>query len=104
MTKMPSQFKYQKQIWTLTGVLGILMFTYLGLVGSTVYNTLERQRGEKQISKVTSDLSEMEFSYLALKAKINPELARSMGFVEADSVIVAKSGPNQTAFVNKERI
>ncbi len=104
MTKMPTQFKYQKQIWTLSGVFGMLVFAYVGLVGSTVYNTLERQRGEKEISKITSELSEMEFSYLNIKAKINPELARSLGFVDADTVIVAKKSSNQTAFVNKERI
>lgn len=104
MTKMPSQFKYQKQIWTLGGVFGILVFAYVGLVGSTVYNTLERQRGEKEIGQITSELSEMEFSYLNLKAKVNPELARSLGFVDADSIIVAKKDSNVTAFVKKERI
>ena len=101
---MPSQFKYQKQIWTLGGVFGLLVFAYMGLVGSTVYNTLQRQQGEKQISQITGQLSEMEFSYLALKAKVNPELARSMGFVDAETVIVAKRDSNLTAFVNKERI
>ncbi len=101
---MPTQFKYQKQIWALGGILGVLVFTYIGLVGSTVYNTLERQRGEKEISEVTSKLSEMEFSYLNIKAKINPELARSLGFVDADNVIVAKAGLSQTAFVSKDRI
>lgn len=104
MTKMPTQFKYQKQIWALGGVFGMLVFAYVGLVGTTVYNTLERQRGEKEIGKITSELSEMEFSYLNLKAKINPELARSLGFVDADTVIVAKKNSSVTAFVNKERI
>ncbi len=101
---MPSQFKYQKQICVLTGVLGVLVLAYIGLVGSTVYNTLERQQGERQISSLTSELSEMEFSYLNLKAKINPELARSLGFVDADGVLVAKTGPSLTAFVDRERI
>ena len=102
---MPTQFKYQKQIWGLAGVLGILVFTYLGLVGNTVYNTLGRQQGEKEISKITSDLSEMEFSYLNLKAKINPELARSLGFVDADNVTVAKGTANGvTAYINKDNI
>ncbi|MDB5204127.1 MAG: hypothetical protein JWP09_155 [Candidatus Taylorbacteria bacterium] len=104
MTKMPTQFKYQKQIWALGGILGVLVFTYVGLVGSTVYNTLERQRGEKQISQVTGQLSEMEFSYLGLKSKVNPELARSRGFIDADNIIVAKKDSGVTAFVNKERI
>lgn len=104
MTKMPTQFKYQKQIWALSGLLGVLVVAYLGLVGSTVYNTLERQQGEKQVSEMTSNLSEMEFSYLALKAKVNPELARSLGFVDAGNVTVAKRDSNLTAFVKKDQI
>lgn len=101
---MPSQFKHQKHIWTLGGVFGVLVFTYIGLVGSTVYNTLERQKGERQISKLTSELGEMEFSYLNLKAQVNPELARSLGFIDANNIIVAKKDANHTAFVNKDRI
>jgi hypothetical protein len=103
MTKMPTQFRYQRQIIGLGSCLAVLVFTYLGLVGNTVYNTLERQRGEKEISNITSELSEMEFSYLTLKAKINPELARALGFVDADEVIVAKKA-GVTAYVSKERI
>lgn len=104
MTKMPKQFKLEKQIWSLVAVFGLLVGTYLILIGTTVYNTLERQRAEKQISKITSELSEMEFSYLNLKAKINPELARSLGFVEVESVVIAKRNVGATAFVPKSKI
>ena len=86
----------------MTGVLGLLVASYLILIGTTVYNTLQRQRAEKQIAQVTGELSEMEFSYLNLKAKVNPELARSLGFVDVESVIVAKSVPGATAYVSKK--
>ncbi len=104
MTKMPKQFKLERQIWSLAGVFGVLVASYLILVGTTVYHTLERQRAEKQISKITSELSEMEFSYLELKAKINPELARSLGFVEVENVVIAKKNAGATAFVSKSKI
>jgi ABC-type antimicrobial peptide transport system permease subunit len=104
MTKMPKQFKLEKQIWSLVAIFGLLIGAYLVLVGTTVYNTLERQRAEKQISKITSELSEMEFSYLNLKAKINPELARSLGFVEVEDVIIAKKNSGPTAFIPKSKI
>jgi hypothetical protein len=104
MTKMPRQFKYQKQVWSLVAVFGVLICTYLILVGTTVYNTLERQRAEKQISKITGELSEMEFSYLNIKAKINPELARSLGFVEVENVVIAKTNNQATAYLPKSKI
>lgn len=101
---MPTQFKYERQVWILGSVASALVFVYLLLVGTTVYNTLGRQRAEREIAEVTSKLSEMEFSYLNLKAKVNLELAREMGFVETDNVIVAKKENNTTAFVPKERM
>jgi hypothetical protein len=104
MTKMPNSFKYQKQIWAMSGTIAMLVCTYIVLIGTTFYNTLERQRAEKSIANITGELSEMEFSYLNLKARVNPEMARSLGFVDVSNVIVAKSSANVTAFVAKSKI
>jgi hypothetical protein len=80
------------------------MCAYIVLIGTTFYNTLERQRAEKEISNLTGELSEMEFSYLNLKARVNPEMARTLGFVDVDNVVVAKASANVTAFVPKSKI
>lgn len=104
MTKIPSSFKYEKQVWSLAGALGALSVVYIALVGMTVHNTFLRQTDEKQISSLTAELSEMEFSYLSLKARINTDLAHSMGFVETDIVVIAKKDILTTAFVHKNNI
>ena len=104
MTKMPTGFKYQKQVWSLAGTVGVLLASYMILVGMTIYNTLQTQRAEKQISSITADLNEMEFSYLAIKSKVNNDLAKSMGFVEPSTIIVAKREAPTTAFVREDKI
>jgi hypothetical protein len=105
MTKMPSTFKYQRPVWTLFGVIGLLLGLYIFLVGATVYNTLEAQRAERSISSMTAELASMEFAYLSAQSKINMDLASSMGFIEPESVVVAKvKGGETTAFVAKDKI
>lgn len=88
---MPSQFTYKNKVWALFGCAAVLLGTYLFLIGNTVYNTLNRQRAEQSISALTAELSQTEFAYLAKEASITAELAGSMGFVEADNIMIAKS-------------
>jgi len=105
MTKMPTPFKYRNRVWSLFGCIGVLLCSYLLLVGMTVYNTLEAQSAERSIATITADLSRMEFAYLNSQSKINIDLASSMGFIEPENVIVAKvSVPFATAYVSKSKI
>ena len=71
--------------------IALLLCAYLFLVGSTVYNTLHRQRAEQSISALTAELSQTEFAYLAKEASITADLAGTLGFVEADGIIIAKA-------------
>ncbi len=105
MTKMPSTFKYQKQVWVLFGVIGLLLGSYLLLMGQTVYNTLEAQRAEREISSMTAELSKMEFAYLRAETDINMDLASQMGFIEPESIVVAKTeSGGATAYLAKDKI
>ncbi len=105
MTKMPSTFKYQRQVWSLFGVIGLLLMLYIFLVGTTIYNTLEAQRAERTISSMTAELASMEFAYLSAQSKINMDLASSLGFIEPENVVVAKvKGGEATAFAPKDKI
>lgn len=72
-----------------TIVVGLL-FSYFLFFGLTIFHTLERQRAENEIAKLEVEVSELEFSYLALKASINLEMARDLGFVDAPLAILAK--------------
>ena len=102
MTKIPYPFKFEKQVWSLAGSIGLLLASYIVLVGMTVHNTFLRQTAEKQISSLTAELSEMEFSFLSIKAGINADLALSLGFVESDTVVIARKGISETAFVRND--
>lgn len=99
MTRIPSQFTYKNKVWTLLGCTAILFISYIFLVGSTMYNTLHRQRAEQAVSTLTAELSQMEFAYLAKEASITADLASSMGFIEPDSIVIARSVGDERAAV-----
>ncbi len=101
---MPTQYKYKTQVWALGGVLAVLLGSYIFFLSQVVYNTLGRQQAERQIAELTSSLSQVEFQYLADKSKVNPELARSLGFVEASQVVIAKRTDMTTAYVSKSEL
>lgn len=103
MTKLPSQFKYQKQVVVLTSSICVMAFAYIFLVGVTVSNAFEKQQAENEIRTITAKLSETEFSYLEKRATINASLARGMGFVEPEKVLIARvdASSNQTAFLKQ---
>lgn len=103
MTKMPKEFKYEPKIRALSAFLGALVLSYIAFVGLTLWHTLERQKAEAQISSLTADLSEMEFSYLSKEAKINPELAQSLGFVEPQNIVIARKSDEAAALALSRR-
>lgn len=94
---MPSQFTYKNKVWALLGCTALLFSSYFFFVGSTMYNTLHRQRAEQAISALTAELSQMEFVYLAKEASITSDLASSMGFIEPESIIIARSTSEEVA-------
>lgn len=90
ITKTPTNNTNQKKFWALSGVLMTLTLTYLSLVGFTVSNTLERQRAEKAIANIQTEVSELEFTYMALSSSLTLEKAKNLGFVEVDDFSVAR--------------
>ncbi len=98
---MPGEFKYRGKIWLASGCAGFLALSYLAFFGMTITNIAKYQAAEKQISSVTADLSQMEFSYLSKEAEINTTLAAARGFVEPTNIVIAHSSLRETAFVSK---
>lgn len=90
MTKVPSEYKYEKPFWILSCACLLLALLYVGLVGKTVENTLQRQNAESAISSISAKVNELDFTYLNLKSSINAETAKSLGFVDASKTLVAK--------------
>ena len=84
------------------GVLAALLCAslvmYIYAVTVTVHNTARRQALEGQVASITTSLSELEFNSIALKNKIDLDLALAHGFSEVTSpTYVARSaGPALT--------
>lgn len=95
MTKMPGEHKYKNKIWTALACLGILGSAYIFFFIMTITNISKYQASEKIISSLTADISKMEFTFLAKEAEINPSLAAKLGFVEPESIVIAKKTTNQ---------
>jgi len=102
MTKVPSQYRFQKLFWILSITCLVLGGLYLGLVGKTIANVLERQQTEKMLSEASIKVSELEFSYLNTKSAVNVALARSLGFVESSKTLVAKKAGNLSLSLKNE--
>jgi len=70
--------------YTVLGLFALVM-VYAYLVNKTVHNVAQRETIEREISQLTSTLSELEFNYIAKKNNINPEFAYSLGFKDVQN-------------------
>lgn len=74
------------------GALALSMVLYFYFVASTVFNVAGRANVENELRVVKSNLSELEIEYLATGNSISLDLARSMGYEEANkAVFVSKN-------------
>ncbi|HZS42934.1 MAG TPA: hypothetical protein VFA52_01815 [Candidatus Paceibacterota bacterium] len=63
-------------------ILALILFVgiYGYLVNKTVWNVVARQRAEKNITLLNTQLGSLESNYMSLKNNINLNLAHSLGF------------------------
>ncbi len=76
----------QKLVW---GVFGLLVFSaisYVYFVNQTILNIVARENLEADIVVMNSEISELEFEYIAQKNKITLNYAYSLGYEDADNV------------------
>ncbi len=76
------QQRIQYAFWVLVGLIVFCIIAYVLMINKTVFNIVRRQTAESQITKVNSDLSELEAEHVALVSKITPEYALELGFTE----------------------
>ncbi|MFA6340826.1 MAG: hypothetical protein WCX27_01100 [Candidatus Paceibacterota bacterium] len=67
--------------WILFGMFASLILYYGFLVNSTIMNAVHRQKMEKSITTLNSEVNTMESKYLNLKNSITMDLATSKGFI-----------------------
>jgi len=74
-----------KLLHLLLGSLGVLAVSYFLLLGTMVFNIVERRSIEGQIRTLVNEVGAMELTYLDLSNKIDLNLSYSLGFKEANT-------------------
>lgn len=81
----------------LVGLLIILSVVYAYLIGSITFNVLARKTLEGTVRTLSSNISNLELTYLGTANKINKDFALSKGFVEVNNNIFATRGSARVA-------
>ena len=83
----------QKLFWIFSMLLFVLFMTYAYMVNTAIMSAVARQKAQINISKLSSDTSNLESQYISLKNSINLNLAYSMGFKnETNTRFIARKG------------
>lgn len=96
--------KYKEKIVTVL-IIGIVMSAcmYAYLLHNAIENVIAREEIRKEMSSVSTNVSELEGKYFSVKNAVNIELAHAKGFKDTpvDSFISKKS---LTAMVNHNEL
>ena len=63
----------------------LLVLSYGFLLNSTMMNAVSKQRVEREMKTLSSEINSLEFQYLNIKNSITLETAESRGFVRVTS-------------------
>ena len=80
MKAKATQLNTQKIFWILAGVLFMLFMVYAYMVNTAIMSAVDRQKAQTNISKLSSETSNLESQYISIKSSINLSLAYSLGF------------------------
>lgn len=76
----------------------IILFTvYIYIIGSITFNVIARKSLENTVASLTSNVNQMDLSYLNSVNKIDKEYALSLGFVDVHQNIFASRNINNVA-------
>ena len=89
---------YEKMVlWSVSGIIVVLLFTYSYFVNASVLAVVERKNIEKEISLASSRSATLEHEYFAQSEKINISLAHSIGFYEPRAEHFAQRGASRSS-------
>ena len=78
-------------------LLIVLSIVYIYFIGSITFNVLARKTLEGTVRNLSSNISNLELTYLSSANKINKDFALSKGFVEINNNIFATRGSARVA-------
>ena len=76
----------------ISATLILSAFLYIFFISLTVENIVAWKSYERQITKTTMNIGELESTYMELCTDVTPQLAESLGFNETENVIFATRG------------
>ncbi len=62
--------------------LGVLALCYVFIIGSMIFNIVQRKSLESHTRTLSNEVRELELNYLSLSGKIDLNLSHSLGFSE----------------------
>jgi hypothetical protein len=65
---------------TMFSIFGVLAFLYFLILGSIIFNIVQRKNLEKQELSLQGDVGNLELSYLSVSNSVDVALSSSMGF------------------------
>jgi hypothetical protein len=73
-------------------VSALSIIVYIYAVTRTVHNIVDRQSIERELSLLSTNISEFEFQYIAIKNGVTIDLAKSLGFqLSSHTVFVSRA-------------
>jgi hypothetical protein len=75
----------------------MLFAVYVYLIGSITFNVIARKSLENTVSSLTTQVNQLELTYLNSVNAINKDYAVSMGFVNVNQNIFASRDANRVA-------
>lgn len=102
MTNRTKAISYDYQVrffWILVSLSLLCLGFYVYAINATARNVATRQEVERQISKISSNLSALEFTYIELKNNVTIELANVYGFKEVKNpLFISRSSASSLSF------
>jgi len=79
---------------------GILAIFYIVILGNITFNIIERRASEGEARTLSNEVLELELTYLQMSEKVDANLAREMGFKEAQASFTARKSIGSVKLAN----
>ena len=97
-TELSHNMNTQKVLFRIMIISLVVLFTaYVYLIGSITFNVIARKSLESTIANLTTEVNELEISYLDGLNSIDKDYALSKGFVDVRRNIFASRSINHVA-------
>jgi hypothetical protein len=88
-----------KAFWTLAALSTISLVIYMVGVMLTIHHTVARQNLQDQVSTLTTEVSNLEFQYIALQNGLTLNLAYSRGFEDVTNPLyISRAAESSLSF------